>query len=119
MFLVDGATEKVRLKEKVTTREYVISTLGEPNRSQNGQCDQYYLSKLIQTPEGKYYYEWNLYPPLVFVTLGLIELIVFPMTVIDLGVLSFQNNYLTLSYNETGKLLSYKRSSNGIFDCSI
>ena len=122
MLLIEASTNKLPLAENRTDRKQVLKNIGLPDNTASNKedytCDQYRLNRLIQTPKDPYYYEWNQYPALLFLSLGLVELIVFPITAYKLSVDAFQSDYLSLYYDEDNTLINYTRSNSATLICN-
>ncbi|HMP73291.1 MAG TPA: hypothetical protein PKE55_08515 [Kiritimatiellia bacterium] len=121
MLVVESSVTRVPLQAGVA-RNKVVAILGEPRSSSmldaveagDGaagavQVDVYRVSRLVQLPGDRYFYEANVYPACVILTAGLVEVVVLPVTLVDIGYKAIRRDDLWVVYDAGDEVISFER----------
>jgi hypothetical protein len=72
-------------------------------------CDVYRLTGLMQMQGDPYWTDWNMYPALVILSAGVVEVFMFPYVAVDMTGRSFRNYEFHAWYDCSNRLVAFER----------
>lgn len=126
MLLVNTVPTKVGgTVQAGATREALVARLGQPHHSDHEPIllgavrfatnniadvrDVYHVSGLMQMHGDPYSTDWDVYPVVVILSAGLVEVYTFPYVAVDLIARSFRNYEFVAWYDCASGLVAFER----------
>ena len=120
--LTPGSTRDeliARIGAPISTGSFPISSDATVYREHPvpASSDLYYVTGLVQVTTDPYGTQWNVYPAFVIISLGLLELVVFPFVVVDLPLRGLLKYELRTWYDSSGGLVAYRKTLRPGLSC--